>query len=248
MMASPAAHPDRPSRRGVVLVLSLAVALSWLWPGLPARAQGSGEDSATGSTDLPADQGWEVISTERFYSPGSYGGHNQVIAHNHADGQMLMRGRVDLQHLPGPSAAPVNYAEAIGACVGCQTLAVALQIDLISLDATTVAPTNTAVALNYGCSGCFTSARALQYVVQVEDPNHVPQRASDLVRAMNAELRAVEHSPNMTVSEAQARIDSVVAEFSDLAAYLREQRQEAQGTDSPGAVAPIFTLIRQENQ
>jgi putative peptide zinc metalloprotease protein len=178
--------------------------------------------------DLETDDASDVSSHEQFHDDSSQGGRNEVIVHNQSDGKLLMRGRVDLEHLPGRSVAPENYAEAVGSCVRCQTLAVALQIDLISRNATTIAPQNAAVALNLHCTGCFTSARALQYVIQVDDPTEVPERATELVQTMNRELRSVQHSRHITVTEAQSKIDAVVAQFRDLAVNLREERRDTE--------------------
>ncbi len=160
------------------------------------------------------------------------GGANIVQVDNRLDNRLRLRGRVDLDHVHGPNAAPTNKAEAFASCTDCQTFAVALQIALIPADATTVAPENAAVAVNYRCTRCFTSARALQYVITVDDPDIVPDRVTELVHAMTTELRVIEDSGPMNPGEANARIDAVVAEFQDLAAALRDQRQDTDQPDS----------------
>jgi hypothetical protein len=232
----------RPSRQtasaGVVFTLALVLGLSSSAGALSTAAQTSGDVSTPVSADLQTDPTSAVSTNEQFNDEGSPGGRNQVIVHNQSDDKLLMRGRVDLQHVPGRYVAPVNYAEAEGSCMNCQTLAIALQIDLISTTATTIAPENVAVALNLHCTGCFTSARALQYVIQVDDPTEVPDRARDLVQTMNRELSVVQHSPQMTVAEAQSRIDAVVAQFRDLAANLREERRDTHDVDSPDELVP----------
>ena len=174
----------RSTTRLLVFALVLLLSLSSSAFALPMAAQGTGDPHMAAGADLETDDASDVSSHEQFHDDSSQGGRNEVIVHNQSDGKLLMRGRVDLEHLPGRSVAPENYAEAVGSCVRCQTLAVALQIDLISRNATTIAPQNAAVALNLHCTGCFTSARALQYVIQVDDPTEVPERARDLVQTL----------------------------------------------------------------
>ena len=86
------------------------------------------------------------------------------------DGKFRPKGRIQVNHIPGDNAQPVNDAEAYSSCTNCETFAIALQVDLISRTATTIAPQNIAVAVNYQCSHCSTSARAIQYVIRVDDP------------------------------------------------------------------------------
>jgi hypothetical protein len=209
----------------------------------PTAAQSTGDANMAAGADLETDDASDVSSHEQYHDDSSQGGRNEVIVHNQSDGKLLMRGRVDLEHLPGRNAAPENYAEAVGSCMHCQTLAVALQIDLISRNATTIAPQNAAVALNLHCTGCFTSARAIQYVIQVDDPTEAPERATELVQTMNRELRSVQHRRHITVTEAQSRIDTVVAQFRDLAGNLREERRDTQDEDSSNGLVPFVSPI-----
>ena len=65
---------------------------------------------------------------------------NIVIATNQVDGQLVVRGNAKVSRVPGNVAAPVNFAMAqANTCTGCQTIAVALQIDVASKDAGHVA-------------------------------------------------------------------------------------------------------------
>jgi hypothetical protein len=158
---------------------------------------------------------------------GGGGADNIVLLNNHVDGGLTARGSVEVNHIPGPSVAPVNCAFASSTCVGCQTLSVALQIDLISPNAASVAPRNIARAQNVGCQGCQTFARALQYVIQVDDPTSTPPEINRLAQAMNDQLRAVQTDRSLTLAQARAQIDDVLAQFQDLAASLDDQPSEA---------------------
>jgi hypothetical protein len=163
---------------------------------------------------------------------------NVVLAQNLNDGRLRVRGNVQLGRIPGPTAAPVNLARAYSSCVDCQTLAVALQLDLVTAGTHQAAPENVAVALNYECTGCHTVALALQYMLTVDDPTQVPDEANRLMARMHQELAALQSDPNLTLGDAEARVLAVVAEFEDLRSNLTQQRDETVETTSQGASPP----------
>ena len=170
--------------------------------------------------------------------PGGGGGAKNIVQLvNRTDGRLRVSGQVQLARVPGPSAQPTNVARALASCNGCQTYAVALQIALESWDANYIAPQNAAVAVNYQCNGCVTMARAIQYAFQVDDPAQPPPRVQELINAMNREIDAIQREAT-TIAEADARVDAVIADFRDLAANLREERQEATDVTTPGAEPP----------
>src|SRR4051794_24743358 len=112
-------------------------------------------------------------------------------------------------------------------CTGCDTLAVALQLNFASKDAGYVAPQNVAVAANGSCKSCVTIAKAVQVFFTVDDPTNIPPEISDAIRAMNAELVAISTEREATIAQAEARVDAVIARFLALAAAYDEQRQTA---------------------
>jgi len=133
----------------------------------------------------------------------SGGGKNIVLVTNFQNGGTQVRGHIQLNRIPGPLAAPSNIATATSSCSQCQTLAVALQVNVISTSTRVAAPENVAVASNAGCADCATLAWAIQYVVAVDDPTQeLPPNVQRFVAALNAELvaastsafRAIAHS------------------------------------------------------
>jgi hypothetical protein len=152
------------------------------------------------------------------------GAKNVVVLQNRVDGRLTTRSQVQLNRIPGPTAGPVNLASGESSCTDCQSLAVALQIDLISRTARSITPENAATAVNSGCMRCYTVARALQYVIQVDDPTQVPPEVTQLIQAMNRELTAIQADPTLSLDQAEARINAVLAQFVDLAQSLNDQR------------------------
>jgi hypothetical protein len=169
------------------------------------------------------------------------GGKNIVKITNKTDNRLIVRGRVDFNRIPGPDRiAPVNAAIAIGSCVGCQTYAVALQINLYQRGASVVAPQNAAVAANGGCSHCVTVARAIQYAIPVDDIGTVPNDVRELAKALDKELKGIEgvyDTGTFNVYQANARINTVVAEFKSLGNRLLDQYRAETAADSPSPSA-----------
>jgi putative peptide zinc metalloprotease protein len=172
--------------------------------------------------------------------PDSAGGgpRNLVKVQNLQDGNLRVDGNVQLGRIPGPLAAPVNLAQAFSSCVSCQTLAVALQIDLITPDTVRATPENAAVAINFQCTDCDTIALAYQYVLTVDDPTQVPPEANQLVAQMRQQLVQMRGDQSLTLPDAEARVASVIAQFQGLAANLSAQRDESTAPTTPGAAPP----------
>jgi putative peptide zinc metalloprotease protein len=200
-------------------------------PAQPAPAQPQPAQQAQPAPAAPA----PLVDDKAFdHAEDSVqgGAHNIVYLENRVDNRLLMRGRVDLTHVDGLNASPVNSAQALASCTGCSTFAVAFQVAFIRRDATTVAPENVAVALNVHCTGCTTSARAVQYVFQVDNPQMIPERDEALLQRIDQELQAIRQTPGITPQDANTRIDAVTTEFQDLAPSLNDQRQDTTAEDS----------------
>lgn len=208
----------------------------------PASTLGSSGTTAAASptptgtaTVSPQDAPTTDADSENF---GGGGGKNQVRVVNQEDNTLRIVGRIQLNHIDGPTAAPENFADAYSSCRQCQTLAVALQINLISTSTSDVRPQNAAVALNYQCTGCTTVAKALQYNLSVPDPNRTASDVRDLVHAMKAELQRLRTEPGLTIDQAEAQVNSVITQFQQLEQYLHTRQQTNTNSTSP-SVTPL---------
>lgn len=169
---------------------------------------------------------------------GGGGPRNLVKVQNVQDNQLRVDGNVQLGRIPGPMVAPANVAESYSSCTSCQTLAVALQVDLITPDSQRATPQNIAVAVNYNCTDCDTIAVALQYVLTVDDPTQVPDEANQVMAEMRQELKQMHGDQSLTLADAEARVIDVVNQFSDLTMYLDQQRDESMDLTTPNAPPP----------
>jgi hypothetical protein len=207
-----------------VLVLSVA--------GAAADGLVTGSSTTSSSTPTP------TTATSPNAPAGGGGGKNIVQIQNRTDGSLRVDGRVDLSVAPGPNIAPVNMATALSSCKNCQTLAMALQVVMISSHTQYARPQNSAVAVNFACSGCTTIAVAYQYALTVDDPTQVPDSARRLVAQMKSELAGVQGTPGITLAQAEARFNAVIAQYQELIGNLDKQRQETSEDDTPNATPP----------
>lgn len=223
---------DRPRRKPpIVWLVALALTLGIVGGPLAARPGVVRAEAAP----PPAETADGITWQDLFQFEG--GPRNQVKLRNQTDGRLRIRGNVQLNRITGPEVKPVNVAYAYGSCTDCQTIAVALQLNLYSRGAPVVTPQNGSLALNYQCTRCVTVALAYQYVYPVDDPKQVPPEVSDLIRSMDRELQALHSDKSVTLSEAADRIDSVVNRFIQFAESLNAQRAETTDVTSPDATA-----------
>ena len=169
-------------------------------------------------------------------NPPGGGGHNVVEVTNHTDGRFEARGRVQVDRIDSPDVAPVNLAHAEASCTDCQTIAVAIQVSVYRRGARSVTPQNAAVAINVHCTRCVTVARAIQYVIPVDDPHDLPHRVDELAHAMDRELRSFEriHSlSELDPHQAEARLQQVESQFAELLQFVHDARDEKTDEDSP---------------
>jgi hypothetical protein len=218
-----------------------ARAQRYAWPTVAAEVLDAYEDAiatpapsgAASATTVAADAGTmtsraDAATTAAPTVPqGGGGGKNVVIVQNRTNGRVQVRANVQLNGIPGPNVQPVNIAIATSSCTDCETLAVALQLDLASTDAWLVAPQNAAVATNARCSRCVTVAHAVQYLYIVDDPTDVSADVRRAIADLDRALVEIDSDPTITLAEAEARIDVVIAEFGALARTVGDDRRTA---------------------
>ena len=222
-------------KRGGVPYLAAGVVLLLGVSGVAVAAETGTFSSSPASTPPPSVAAAASTDTGQLAGfPAAGGGNNIVQVINHADGHFRMDGKVKVNQIPGPNAGPKNVAFAYSSCTDCQTMAVALEINLISTTARNIQPLNKAVAINYRCTRCVTYARAIQYDIQVDDPHQVRSDVRDLTRQMDATLKHIKSS-HETFLQALDEVNTVIGEFNGLGAYLQDRHDMATDPMTPGA-------------
>lgn len=92
-------------------------------------------------------------------------GDQEAVAENDRDGASLFELAFSVRRVMDDTIDQTNAAVATGECDACRTVAISVQILIVSGAPDTVEPTNVAVALNEECPSCATFAGAYQFVV-----------------------------------------------------------------------------------
>jgi hypothetical protein len=153
----------------------------------------------------------------------------------------------------GPLVGAFNRAVArSSSCAGCNTVAIAVQIDLVSGPTRRIDVTNRAEARTSNCLGCNTLASATQFVVAPGVDVHLTQQGADALGRAHARLDDLASS-GASALELQPLIDSVL---NDIQLVLQTEvvadQAPAAPTDAiisaaPGpqsAATPLLTVMR----
>ena len=136
---------------------------------------------------------------------------NAAIAINTKDGAALFKFAFSVKRVAGDVVDNANAAVAFASCENCQTVAIAIQIVLVTGDPSIVTPTNLALAFNVECTLCETMASAYQFVFGNGDN----MRFTAEGRRELAEIRQAFHdlrkeSESLSLAEIDARVKELV--------------------------------------
>jgi hypothetical protein len=120
---------------------------------------------ANGETSSPT----ATSSPETAYSLGDASVNTSVSMNDH-DGSSVFHLSFRIARLSGADDDVSDVAVAMSDCTDCQSVAIAVQIDLISPVPAVLTASTTAVAANVDCVLCNTLAAAFQYVVATPEP------------------------------------------------------------------------------
>jgi putative peptide zinc metalloprotease protein len=167
------------------------------------------------------------------------GGDTTAIAINTKDGFDLFKLAFQIRRATGDVVDNGNGAVAYASCTDCQTIALAIQIVLISgTDASTVSPENVAIAINEGCVLCDTLASAYQFVVTADGHLNFTPEGRRRLAALRQELLAL-RSAGLTGPEIQAKVDALMTELADiLSTELVVKEKDKSPSPSPTAEPP----------
>ena len=168
----------------------------------------------------PRSEGHDPLARDRI---------NAAVSVNQTDGGSVFHLSFQIARVTGEDVAVSNVAVALSECTSCQTVAIALQIDLISPVPAELAATNTAVAANQDCVLCSTLAFAFQYVVATPDPVTLTEKGKREMRRIErrlAGLSRLEGDPQELTADVQALT-------ADLSQVLESQLVPVSGDAGP---------------
>lgn len=167
-------------------------------------------------------------------APAYAQGDTTAVAINTKDGFDLFRLAFQVRRATGDVVDTGNGAVAYASCTDCQTVALAIQVLLISgYDSSTVAPENVAIAINQDCVACETLASAYQFVLTAEGNLHFTADGSKRLAELRQALLELRGS-DLSVEEIQAKVDGLMDEL----ASILSTELVAAGESGTGGASP----------
>jgi putative peptide zinc metalloprotease protein len=142
---------------------------------------------------------------------------NSAVAVNEKDGSSVFDVAFQIRRVSSGVVDQTNTAVSYASCESCQTVAIAIQIVLVSGDADTVTPTNTAIAINDQCTTCETVALAYQFVFGTGAVLGFTPEGQKRLNEIRKELRGLEDE-GLTEDEISARVLELVDQIRDVLA------------------------------
>jgi putative peptide zinc metalloprotease protein len=150
--------------------------------------------------------------------PGAAAADNAAIAINTKDGTTVFKVAFAIRHVMSDVVDETNAAVAYNSCSDCDSVAIAFEIVLIEGDASTITPTNIAIAFNENCTTCVAVAEAYQFVLGDGGLGHFDAAGNQILAQIRRELHSMK-TQDLTIAELQALLDDISARIADVLAH-----------------------------
>jgi len=145
-------------------------------------------------------------------SAQSTGNDNTAVATNTKDDSFVFQLAFKVTRAAGDTVDAGNAAAAVSSCNACETVAVAVQVVLVSGTPNTFTPTNVAIAYNQDCTDCTTLADAFQFVFGTGSrPAHLTPEGEQKLAEIRREYEQLRNS-GLPPDQLQARIVELAQE------------------------------------
>jgi putative peptide zinc metalloprotease protein len=142
-------------------------------------------------------------------------GDTAAVAVNTKDGSSIFRLAFAIKRAAGDVVDNGNAAVAFASCTDCRTVAISIQVVLITGDPEVVTPQNIAIAMNVNCTLCETFASAFQYVLTTDGQVHFSPDGNREIAEIRRELHALRNE-ELPLDQLQARIHSLMVRLADV--------------------------------
>ena len=179
-----------------------------------------------------------VLLAGAWYAPAAVASDDTAaVAVNTKDGSSVFRLAFSIKKVAGDVVDNTNAAVAYASCDSCRTIALSIQIVLVTGNPSTVTPQNFAIAINENCTSCETLASAYQWVLGT-DEEHVrfSPEGRHAINQIRKELRELGKS-DLPVDELQARVHQLMIRLgtvlrTELEPVGKPPEKRGEGTES----------------
>jgi len=174
-----------------------------------------------------------IVLAGAWYSPAALAsGDTAAVAVNTKDGASVFRLAFSIKRVGGDVVDNANAAVSYASCDSCRTVALSIQIVLVTGDPETVTPENVALAINVDCTSCETLASAYQWVLGTDEQNvRFSPEGQVAINQIRKELRELGAS-DLPVDELQARVKQLMLRLGEV--LKTELEPVGRPPDNPG--------------
>jgi putative peptide zinc metalloprotease protein len=170
---------------------------------------------------------------------------NSAVAINTKDGSSLFKFAFAIKRVAGDVVDEQNAAVSYASCTECQTVAIAIEIVLVTGDPSVVTPTNLAIALNDQCTLCVTVADAYQFVVSAPSGFSFSPHGMQQIRRIADEIRDLGKG-DLSAAEIQSRLEQLVQELRDVLVQELANASQPNGGGNGARGPPTTTSTEPE--
>ncbi len=164
-----------------------------------------------------------------------------AVAVNTTDNSSVFRLAFSVKRVASDTVTNQNAAVAYASCTSCQTVAISIQILLITGQPSVFAPENVAIAINQNCTLCDTMAAAYQFAVGIGTKLKFTPDGRKALNDIRKQLKDLKNS-GLTGPAIAARVDGLMKQLSQvLSTQLIGVEEPARPPDAgggPEAAAP----------
>jgi putative peptide zinc metalloprotease protein len=166
---------------------------------------------------------------------------NNAEAVNTKDGRSVFDLAFQVKKINGDVDA-TNTAVAFASCEECRTVAVAIQVVLVTGDPDSVSLENESVAINYQCTECETLAAAYQIVFAGGDDVRFTPEGKRRLRELARQVRELERNQDeMTLQEVANELAAIAGEVADVVATELVSKEKAKEEETTSSTSPSST-------
>jgi putative peptide zinc metalloprotease protein len=209
-------------------------------PNHPAILVVPGENGQPATEFVLTDgSGTSAATAFPFHLPAAPGpGDTQALAIGTRDGGVTYDVAYTLVTVSnGAPVTNTNSAYALAHCNACTTVAVSFQVVLIIGQSNVVTPENAAVALNYDCPACSTTAIAEQMVVtlKAQATDHLVEELEQTLSQLNALQALGSHGDPAIIAADVAAIQQQIQDELDQSGLVSSSPGPASTPSGPGS-------------
>jgi putative peptide zinc metalloprotease protein len=160
-----------------------------------------------------------AIGLAGFRPDAAHAQDTAAVAVNTKDGSSIFKLAFAIKRAAGDVVDNGNAAVAISSCNECRTVAISIQIVLVTGDPEVVTPQNIALAFNVDCTSCETFASAFQYVLGTDGNVHFTPEGRTEIQEIRNELKDLARA-GLPLAELDARLNALMQR---LAQVLRNE-------------------------